>query len=465
LRPLRFYPLPVVALSCGLFLAALVVAGLATADGVLAQDTGPVGSTTQPTQPTSATREPGAGAAEPAGPDDVVDVFEVTGLLDPINADAVEERLRAAEADGALALVLQVNSPGDVLGDDAVGTLRDLVAGAGVPVGVWIGPAGSEATGGAGVLALGADLIGISVGSRLGDVGTGAELPAELEPLRDSTVGVDGARELGLPVTDANVLGEFLLAMEDAGLVPPITEVVTGEDGTPRRQPVVQVRFHQLPLFQQLLHTVASPPVAYLLLLAGMGLMLLEFFTGGIGIAAATGALAVLASGYGLGVLDTDPIGVALLVAAFVAFAVDVQTGVPRFWSAVGAVLLVLGTYFLYDAHSLSWLTWLVGLGLTLLLLLSGVPALVRTRYSTPTLGRAWMTGRMGTAVSAIGPEGVVEVDGAQWRARTNRATPIAPGDPARVVGISGVILDVEPETGGAVDHRTRRHRPESPAE
>ncbi len=45
----------------------------------------------------------------------------------------------------------------------------------------------------------------------------------------------------------------------------------------------------------------------------------------------------------------------------------------------------------------------------------------------------------------------------ALWRARTNRATPIQAGDAVRVVAIEGVVFEVEPETGGARDHRERR--------
>ena len=53
-----------------------------------------------------------------------------------------------------------------------------------------------------------------------------------------------------------------------------------------------------------------------------------------------------------------------------------------------------------------------------------------------------------------IALEGTVEVRGAPWRARTNRATPIRSGDAVRVVGIDGLLLEVEPEAGGARDYR-----------
>jgi membrane-bound serine protease (ClpP class) len=73
------------------------------------------------------------------------------------------------------------------------------------------------------------------------------------------------------------------------------------------------------------------------------------------------------------------------------------------------------------------------------------------------------MVGEMGEAVVDVDPDGTVRVRDALWRARVNRATPIAEGDPVRVVGIAGMILEVEPEEGGAKDHRERRSRRKPP--
>ena len=90
----------------------------------------------------------------------------------------------------------------------------------------------------------------------------------------------------------------------------------------------------------------------------------------------------------------------------------------------------------------------------------SGMPAMVRTRFSTPTIGREWMIGEMGEA-------------GDRGRARTARCGsgrrcggpgPTGPprsrwGDPVRVVAIDGLVLEVEPEEGGAIDYREMRDR------
>ena len=74
------------------------------------------------------------------------------------------------------------------------------------------------------------------------------------------------------------------------------------------------------PLPVQLSHT---------LFLAGMSLLLLDFFTGGIGVAGGVGCGSLLFGCYGLGVLDVRMWALVLLVVAMLGFAVDLQTGVP----------------------------------------------------------------------------------------------------------------------------------------
>ena len=81
---------------------------------------------------------------------------------------------------------------------------------------------------------------------------------------------------------------------------------------------------------------------------------------------------------------------------------------------------------------------------------------MVRTRFSTPTIGREWMIGETGHAVERLSPNGTVSVRDAVWRATTNRATPLEPGDELRVVAIDGLWLEGEPLEGAARDYRRR---------
>ncbi len=404
-------------------------------------------------------------------------VVEVNSLIDPIMASYIKREIVTAQGRHAIGVVLQVDSAGTTLDDTELVELLDNVRLAHLPVGVWVGPSGARALRGAAHLVTMADFAAIAPGGRIGDFtavqglihahGPDAERfhRHDDDGLHSGTsvryFDAKSAMGEGLTHSTAPSIGEFIFAMSDAGYLPPIGQNVTGDDGVVRRAPApdVVVSFVKLPLLDGLFHTAASPAVAYLLLLAGLSLLLLDFYTGGIGVAAVVGAVCGLLSAFGLGTLDIRPWALALLIAAFVAFAVDVQTGVPRFWTAVGGVALLVSSLLLFGQYSMSWIPLVVGLVMVGVFVLSGMPALVRTRYGTATVGRDWLVGVEGTAVTDIDPDGTVEVHGAQWRARVNRLTPLQVGEPLRVSGFSGVVLQVEPLEGAAVDYREMRKK------
>jgi membrane-bound serine protease (ClpP class) len=384
-----------------------------------------------------------------------VTVVKVSGTLDPVLADFVEQSISQAEDRGAVWLVLWMNSSDTVVSDERVAELVERVRTAEVNVGIWVGQSRARAEEGAGQLTAVADAVSIGLRSRIGDFGDPAVDPARFRPayraalerLRDGTVDEDAARQLDLIGPPAPNIGDFLIGLEGVQ-----TQRIETEDG-PRRAPQGVV-FRSLPLGSRFMHTIASPPVAYLLLIFGMALIVFELFTAGVGVAGLVGAGAFVFGCYGLAVLPARPVAVGLLVLSMVAFAVDVQTGVPRLWTGIGAAALVAGSLLLYDGVSVSWITLLAGIGGVLLFMLAGMPAMVRTRFSTPTIGRQWMIGEEGEAVAAVAPDGVVRIKGALWRARTNRATPLATGDPVRVVEVDGLLLEVEPLEGAAKDYR-----------
>jgi membrane-bound serine protease (ClpP class) len=386
---------------------------------------------------------PAAASAAQAEDPGHVSVIEVSGLLDRVLVDFVDHELDEAEDDGAIALVLQLNSKGAVVDEGRLHALAERIASSDVPVDVWVGPSGSRATGSATELLAAARVVGVSPGSRV--EGTHAlvgdrDLGGKADLGQDLSAG--DAVDLDLVDNAKPTIGEFLL-----GLPGVESKVEKGDNGKPERRPVSQARFGQLPLTGQLLHTVASPPVAYLLFVIGLALLLFELYTAGVGVAGLVGAGALVLGCYGLAALPTRPWAVALLLLAMFGYAVDVQTGVPRVWSGIATVSFVVGSVALYDGLALSWVTLLVaivGMGLAML---GGMPAMVRTRFSTPTIGREWMVGEVGTARTAVSPDGVVMVRDAPWRARTSRVTPIEPGDEIRVVSIDGLLLEVEPNT------------------
>jgi membrane-bound serine protease (ClpP class) len=350
-------------------------------------------------------------APSAAAKQSAVSLIQVDGTLDPVMADFVHDTLRNAPGD----VVIQINSTRGVLSAAKLSELVDEIAHARTKVGVWVGPA------------------------RAGRARGQAVALFRAAPVRDVAPGakVEGGVPSGL--LRAETLGDFLV--KDMA----VPTRVVNRGGQPHRQPAIGVRFAKPPLMNRLLHATANPTVPYFLVIAGMLLLLFEFFTVGIGLAAAAGLLAILLSAYGFGVLPTRPGGLGLLVLGIFGLSVDLQAGAPRAWTVIGAASLIAGSLTLYAGITVPIVAVVVLLAGTALFVGAAMPAVMRARFSTPTIGRESMLGELGVARSAIDPDGTVEVRGAPWRARTNRATPMSAGDRLRVVDIDGLVLRVEP--------------------
>lgn len=407
-----------------------------------------------------------------------VDVVEISGLLDEINSDFIISSLERAEKDGSQAVILQMNSRGSVLSRDEMEDLLTAVKTSPVPVAIWVGPSGARAYGMPAQLLAVADVTAMAPGTRVGRIGLPLRVDGTLitfgaadETLRNGTLGFLEAREQGVLKFSTDdrgvpVLRNMLYALDGITAKGVVLDTVVDslDDVGQVTREATTVRFFKLGLMPRLMHTVASPASTYLLISAGFALIIFEFFTAGIGVAGLVGAVALILGGFGLGELPISGVALALFILAFVAFAVDVQVGVPRFWTGVGMVLYVISSFTLFrstDGLTLrpSWITLTVGIVGIALTYVVGMPSMTRTRFATPTIGRDNLVGMEGVAIGSVSPEGMVEVRGARWHARTNRATPLEDKQPLRVVAIDGITLEVEPLEGAARDYREARKK------
>lgn len=472
-------------LAIGISLGAATIAGFvgsAAAAGDDASSSAPTPAVTAP----SVTDVAAEGAA-----DDVADngeaggrvrVLQVNGLFNDIVVASIHEALEQSAADGDVALILQVDSKGSVVDNATMAGLLTAVEESAVPVAVWVGPTGASLHGTPAQLLAVAHVSTMAQRTTVGYLGSPLRVggaPLDLGDagiaLRNRSASLAEVRELGLlnerinedgTIDDSvetirNVVDQ-LNGLEHRGTVLRTTTATVDENGAVHREHVVTVVMTKLTLVDQLFHTVASPAMAYLLLLIGLALLIFEFFTAGVGVAGIVGAGSLILASTGLAALPTRPWALALVVLSMLAYAVDVQVGIPRFWTAVGTVGLLIGSLFLFDSvpgnsMRLGWLTLLAGVGGIVTVFTAGMPSMVRTRFATPTIGREWMIGELGTVITDVDPDGIVEVRDAQWRAHTNRATPVRSGEQVRVVAIDGITLEVEPLEGAAKDYRERR--------
>ena len=342
-----------------------------------------------------------------------VEVFEVSGLLDDVLASALENSIIDAQNNGANALILQMNSKQAVISNQRLVALGQAFLDSSIPIEVWVGPSGSTAQGKVAQLALLSDSLGVSIGSSIGKTGeyvfSSMELNSsyqeKIKILRNSTLQWNEAieanlvqcdrveiDELGKTLTEkeqlarcANpTLGDFLVNRDSF-----VSEVIQTDDG-PRLSPLTKTKINRLNLIDQLMHTVASPPITYLLLISGLALLLFEFFSIGVGIAGVIGAISVALSAYGLTILPFRPWALLLIIFSMLAFAIDIQTVVPRVWTLIGQIMFTIGTIFLYYEVNveMSWIPMSVGIIGVLVLMARGMPIMIRGRFATTQIDR-----------------------------------------------------------------------------
>ena len=285
-----------------------------------------------------------------------VDVLQVSGLFDPIVVDAIDDGHRARRRrrlPGARSSRSTRRAPWSA--DDEIEELLEQIADAPVPIGVWVGPTGARLYGTPAQLLAVADVTGMAPGRRDRPHRRAARAPTA--PTVDFGVADDALRSgsLGLSATPGRSASSSSGSRRgdpddhEHGRGPRRVQRgrrraatrpsdVVLDDGTVRRDTIATVRFSKLGLVDQLFHTVASPAVAYLLLLIGLALLVFEFFTAGVGVAGVVGAACIVLACTGLAALPARGWAVGLIVAAMLAFAVDVQVGIPRFWTGVGIV-------------------------------------------------------------------------------------------------------------------------------
>ncbi|MCB1032066.1 MAG: hypothetical protein KDA95_12050, partial [Acidimicrobiales bacterium] len=345
-----------------------------------------------------------AWAQEPAESTDHgrVSILKVEGLIDPVMADFISRSITEGERAGVVAVVLQLDSAQATIDDGRLVQLATQIHNSEVPVAVWVGPSGSSARGRTAQLVGAAELVGIAPGARLGKTGELVVPERLLSPafvaasqrLKTSTVNAEEAYKLKITQSEqAPVIGEFLID------IPGFQSEQVKQGNRTVTQPLTTPVFSSLDIQAQLFHTVSSPAAAYLLLVIGLSLILFEFFTAGVGIAGLVGAGCFLLASYGLATLPVRYWALALIGFAMFGFGVDVQIGVPRAWSVIASISLIIGSVWLYDGFDQSWITLLVGIGGVISAMVLGMPIMVRTRFSTPAIDREWLIGERGEAV------------------------------------------------------------------
>ncbi|HEV3230734.1 MAG TPA: nodulation protein NfeD [Candidatus Dormibacteraeota bacterium] len=415
-----------------------------------------------------------AGAAPPR-----VERLRIEGIVNVFTADYVLAGIAQAERDGAGAVLITMDTPGGI--DTSMRRIIQGIVSTPLPVILYVWPPGARAASAGLYISQAADVVAMAPGTNIGSahpvlLSTGAgNAPAgsqqaieDQKVLNDSVAYIQSLAALhhrnadwaAQAVRDSvNAPAELAVTLGVADLVSPdVGHLLTAVDGRSvakhgatlvLRTAGAEVVARDMGFAAGLLHAIADPDIAYLLMLlaiAGIGFEIVHpgaILPGVVGVTSAVMALASFES------LPVSYAGLTLMAFAIVLFVVDVRAPTHGVLTVGGIVALALGSFLFLDQGGifldepslpLAVLPALIMGGAALVLVRKALAA----RRRPPATGVERLVGVLGEARTEVGPEGgMVFVDGALWQA--SAARPIPPGQPVRVSGVRGLRLAVEP--------------------
>ncbi|MGP8172998.1 MAG: NfeD family protein [Terracidiphilus sp.] len=409
-------------------------------------------------------------AAPAAAQQPLVEKLVLSDTIQPVTQGQLDRAIARASADGAQALLVDLDTPGGLL--DSTRTMVGAILSSRVPVIVYVAPAGARA-GSAGFFLLeAADIAAMDPGTNAGAAHPVLEFGAKPDETMNQKIENDAEAFLRSYVTRRNrnpeaaeaavhsshsytaqeALDQHLIdltATSDAALLAALDgRTITRMDGTKLVLHLAGARIEVLrpTLRDQLLNWLANPNIALLLLVGGALLIYLEFNAPGTIVPGALGTLMVLLAIFGLNLLPIRYTAVLLLLAALALLLLEAKFGGHGVLATAGIVCLTFGTLTLVAAPIPEmainpWVAFAVSAAfgsITVFL----VRLAVRARRRKARLGAAALVGSRATAMEPLNPEGHVRVEGEIWRAVASE--PVAAGSLLRVVGHEQYLLHVE---------------------
>ena len=368
-----------------------------------------------------------------------IDVIDVSGPLDASSLEFMNQSIVDAAERGQVLAVLQIDSPA-VLDGETLTQLEETLEAPPLPVAAWVGPAPAQANGGIGRIVLDMEQGSISAGSSMNLMPTIAGDPIRAEqPM--------AAEETGLVLYPS--IRQYLQALDGEtfttadGLVT-VETLMPFEDGVTLKQ----VTFRQPDIGTRFWRLAATPEAAFFFLVVGLTIASFEFFAIGPGVAAGVAAISLLLAGWGIVNLPVKPWAVGLAILGWALLTAAYQKGGVLALTVLGAAMLqVAGTFYVDGSGQIDprWYLVLPSVLAVLFFFLLAMPTVQRARFSTGTIGRDGLIGETGVALDRFDPDGMVEVNGARWRATAHREAGLVAGSSIRVAGVDGMFLEVEP--------------------
>lgn len=395
----------------------------------------------------------------------------INDTIHPITDEYIGRALVQAQAQKAQALLIEINTPGGLA--DSTRDIIEKILASPVPVVIYVTPSGSRAASAGFFILEAADVAAMAPGTNTGAahpvmIGGGkmddvmkekvendsAALMRSVTSKRNRNVDVaESAVRQSKSFTDQEALSQHLIdyvASSDDDLFRQMQgKVVKRFDGQSVTLNLTGQTVHpfEMTLKQRILGYLMDPNVAFILLAIGALALYAEFNHPGAVVPGTVGVVFILLAAFALNLLPTRFAALALIVGAFVMFALEAKFVTHGVLTTGGIVLLTLGGLLLVDApipemrvHFVTALAVSIPLGVITAFLMT---LAVRAHRNKVVTGVQGLIGEVGTTQGVLAPLGKVFVHGEIWNAVSS--SPIPAGSKVVVQKVDGLQLEVAP--------------------
>lgn len=394
----------------------------------------------------------------------------INDTIHPITNEYIRRAVKQAQQDGAKALLIEINTPGGML--SSTNEIVTNILASPVPVIIYVAPSGSHA-GSAGMFILEAgDVAAMAPGTNAGaahPVGAGGE---KLNDVMNQKVENDAAalmrsvvlkRGRNVDLAESTVRESKSFTEQEALSKNLVDYVASSEQDLfqqMRGKPIKRfdgqtftldlvgepIRQLDMTLKLRILALLMNPNISFALLGIGIFAIYAEINNPGTVLPGTVGLICIVLAGFALNLLPISYAAVALILTAFVLFALEAKIASHGVLGIGGVVALTLGGLFLVDGpipemrvHLSTALAISLPLGaITVFLMAMALKARAGKRVS----GADGLIGEVGTAQSALTPGGKVFVHGEIWDAIAS--SNVLEGAPVVVKRVNGLRLEVE---------------------
>ena len=404
------------------------------------------------------------------GSDGII-VVKIEGAINPVVAEFVANEIRSANTSSEELIVIRMDTPGGL--DTSMRKIIKAIQSSKIPVASFVSPGGSRAASAGTFITIASHIAAMEPGTNIGAAhpvnlmggGTGGQAKvmedkvvndasayirslaekrgrnthwAELSVRKSVSVSAEEAKRLNVIDLVAANLDSLVLALDKR-------EVKLGGSIITLNTAEKNITFKEMNSRQRILDIIASPNVAYVLMMLGLVGLYFELSNPGLILPGVVGSVSLVLALYAMQTLPINYAGLLLIILGVVLLIAEVNVMSYGLLAMSGAISIFLGSIMLIDsddpAMQISKMILYPTLGMTFLFSIGSIYLAKKAHQLVTTTGMEGLLGEVGVVKETLNLEGRVLIHGEMWMAESD--TVISVGEKVSVEVVKGLKIKV----------------------